>query len=247
MSDEEKAVLVQDELVEVEVPLKEALKEPSLGAKLFTEAYGTFMLVLVIACSVAKAAQLAPLAIGLTLTAGIYAGGHISGAHYNPAVSIAYFLTKIDADFSLQTLVAYIASQLTGATLAAFLGYYITGAVVTPGIGTTHSDAQIIFSEAFFTAMLVSVVLNTACTKSLAGNDFYGLSIGLTVLAGACSVGAVSGGAFNPAVGSGLLFASAAEGVYAAMSKMWYFWVGPVLGGLLAVAKFKFVNAREYA
>jgi aquaporin Z len=160
--------------------------------KYFVEFIGTFFLVLTVAFSAN------PIAIGLVLAAMIYMGGYISGAHYNPAITLAVFIQR---KISGRDSVAYIISQLIGAVLASVVFLYVKGTyfVVQPGTGYTFWHVFLL--EALFTFALASVVLHTAVSKANTPNQYYGLAIGATVLAGAFSVGAITGGAFNPAVG----------------------------------------------
>lgn len=201
------------------------------GAKLLTEFVGTFIFLSVIALS-AGAGALAPLAIGSALMVMVYMGGHISGAHYNPAVSLGLFLRrKIDA----LTLGAYWVTQVAAALAAFSFGWLVSGH--TPGIhpGVAVNNAQAIAVEAAFTFSLVLVVLNVAATKATEGNSFYGLAIGFAIVIAAFVGGPISGGAFNPAVGFGATFGAAvfANGSW---SDLWLYIVGPLAGAVVAAA-----------
>lgn len=196
--------------------------------KLITELLGTFVFLLCIALSGA-AGQLAPLAIGGALMAMVYMGGHISGAHYNPAVSLAVFLR---GRMTAPEMAAYWVCQLVGAALAFTLGYLLTGHAggIHPGKGVYAASAVAV--ELIFTAALATVVLNVAATKATAGNSFYGLAIGITIVAAAFVGGPISGGAFNPAVGFG---ATLAGGVFGGQSwgDLWIYIVAPLVGGAI--------------
>jgi aquaporin Z len=204
----------------------------SLPAKLVTEFVGTFVFLSVIALfpSTGPASPLAPLAIGSALMVMVYMGGHISGAHYNPAVSFGLFLRrKIDA----VTMVAYWVVQLVAGSLAFVLGYLLSGRSggIHPGPGVLTASALTV--EALFTFALVLVVINVAATKSTEGNSFYGLAIGFTIVVAAFAGGPISGGAFNPAVGFGATLGSAlfTNGSWA---DLWLYVVGPLAGGAIA-------------
>ena len=161
--------------------------------KYIIEFLGTFFLVLIIGLSQN------PVAIGLGLAVLVYMGAHISGAHYNPVVSLAMFINK---KINLKEMGIYIASQLSGATLATYsiLELFNDFSVkADPNI----DKSVFLIAEILFTFLLVFVILNVALSKSLKGNQFYGLAIGLTVTAGAFSVGGISGAVFNPAVSFG--------------------------------------------
>jgi aquaporin Z len=169
----------------------------------------------------------------------LYMGGHVSGAHYNPAVTLGVLLRgamqKADA-------VPYVLAQLLGATLAAVTVAVMTGQTFAPAPGTGVAAHAALLGEVLVTFALVLVVLNVATAKSTEGNSYFGLAIGFTVLAGAYTVGPISGGAFNPAVGIGptLVHALAGDGSFASL---WLYIVGPLLGGLAAVPVFKMQTA----
>lgn len=171
-------------------------------AKLVVEAVGTFFLVLTIGQVVIEpgAGPMAPLVIGAVLMAMVYMGGHVSGAHYNPAVTIAVFLRGKAAAAEVP---AYWGAQLVGALLAAAVV-----ALLKPDaalVALAPDTVPAIIAELVFTFALVFVVLNVATAPGTAGNSYFGAAIGLTVMAGAYAVGGISGGAFNPAVVAGLV------------------------------------------
>ena len=152
------------------------------------EFIGTFFLVLTIGCTGLAAAPgvIAPLAIGGVLMAMIYAGGHISGAHYNPAVTLGVFLR---GRCLASDVLPYWGAQLLGAAGAAFIvGLALRGASVTPLVAPVFGA---FLAEFLFTFALVYVVLNVATADATDGNSYFGLAIGFTVLAGAFAVGQV--------------------------------------------------------
>jgi aquaporin Z len=164
--------------------------------KCVVEFIGTFFLIFVIGCVSSQAhVFLAPLAIGAALMVMIFAGGHISGAHYNPAVTIGVWIRG--ACNGLQAA-GYIIAQILAAFAASIAVPMLFGHTISPG--ATGSTAQIILAEFLGTFALVYTVLNVATAPATAGNSFYGLAIGFTVFVQAVAVGSVSGGAFNPAV-----------------------------------------------
>ncbi|HEX9335370.1 MAG TPA: aquaporin [Pseudonocardiaceae bacterium] len=200
-----------------------------LLAKLLTEFVGTFVFLSVIALS-GPLGQLAPLAIGSVLMVMVYMGGHVSGAHYNPAVTFGLFLRReIDA----LTMVLYWATQLLGAICAFIFGYLVSSHSpgIAPGSGVTTPKAFAV--EAVFTLALVLVVLNAAATRATKGNSFYGLAIGFTIVVAAFAGGPISGGAFNPAVGFGATFGAAVYGS-GGWSHLWLYIVAPLLGAAVA-------------
>lgn len=203
--------------------------------KYVTEFVGTMFLVLIIGCSLAFAGDFAPLAIGVGLMALVYMGGHLSGAHYNPAITLGALLTK---KIGAKDGVAYIVVQLLGATAGAFAAAHLTGKTFAPGPGLEAGTPMVLLAEALFTFMLVLVVLNVATVKKVEGNSYYGLAIGLTVTAGAYAVGKVSGAAFNPAVGVGPTIVHTVIGD-GSFKNLWLYIVGPFIGAGLAAGVFQ--------
>jgi len=174
----------------------------------------------------------------------VYMGGHVSGAHYNPAVSLGVFLRR---KISGSDLFLYWIAQLLGAALAFSFGYLISGS--SPGIhpGEHVAALQALMVEVVFTAGLVMVVLNVAATKATQGNSFYGLAIGIFIAAAAFAGGPVSGGAYNPAVGIGATFGSA---IFAggSWSDLWLYLVGPLLGAAIGAGVHRYqVRGLELA
>lgn len=213
--------------------------------KLLTEFIGSFFLVFTIGCAVSSGTVIPPLAIGSALMVMVYAGGHISGAHYNPAVSLAVFIRgKISASEMLQ----YWVIQVIGGVLGALTSYMVmdnnqAAITHTPGDGVSISNALI--AEILATFALAYVVLNVATSKTTEGNSFYGLAIGFTVFAMAAAVGPVSGGAFNPAVGLGRNLADMMVGSANTIGFAWLYILGPLIGGALAGVVFRFLNPRD--
>ena len=204
--------------------------------KYLTEFIGTFFLVLTIGCTVIPgfAWVIAPLAIGACLMVMVYAGGHVSGAHYNPAVTLAVW---IRGRCDTKDVAPYILSQLLGALAAAAAVKFIYGPGKPKEI--TNPSATLL-AEFLFTLALAYVVLNVATAKGTSGNSFYGLAIGMTVMAGAFAVGGVSGGAFNPAVVVGAAAMKLLRG-----SDAWIHLVGDFAGGAVAALVFKQINPED--
>lgn len=199
--------------------------------KYLTEFLGTLFLVLTIGLTAAQGIPLAPLVIGCSLMVMVYMGGHISGAHYNPAVSLAIFIRgKLEA----RDLLPYWISQVAGAAGAAGLTKFILGKGMTGGPITHMGPAVAV--EVLFTFALALVVLNVATAKATTNNSHYGLAIGFTVLVGAFAGGGVSGGAYNPAVGIGAVLMGTS------VSNLWIHIVGPLAGGCAAAAVFRVQN-----
>jgi aquaporin Z len=202
--------------------------------KYLTELIGTFFLFLTIGLAVTSHAALAPVAIGTVLGVMIYAGGHVSGAHYNPAVTVAVWLRGRCASADVAP---YWAAQVIGASLAAVLVSRFNG----PGsVGTFASTPKILAAEFLYTFALCYVVLNVATAKVNANNSFFGFAIGLTVMVGATVVGPISGGAFNPAVAIG----ATVLGLFNPGS-LWIYFVAEFAAAAAAAAVFKFANPKD--
>ncbi|HEX2168236.1 MAG TPA: aquaporin [Longimicrobiales bacterium] len=208
-----------------------------MSRKLIVEAIGTFFLVLTIGLVVLEpgAGAMAPLAIGSVLVAMVYTGGHISGAHYNPAVTLGVFMR---GRASAAELAGYWVVQVVGAVCAAlavgFLRPDAAATVAAPAVG------QAFLAEFLFTFALVFVVLNVATARGTTGNSYFGLAIGFTVLAGAYSVGAISGGAFNPAVAIGITVLG-----LSAPGFLWVFVAANLLGGAAAALLFNVLDMGD--
>ncbi len=189
-----------------------------------TEFIGTFFLVLVIALSGN------PLAIGAVLIALVYTGGYISGAHYNPAVTLALWQSKkVDAKKALR----YMFCQLLGSLAAAAVFFVISGNKFVPKPGANVNFATATLVELLFTFALASAVLHTTATDKTKGNNYYGLAIGLTLMAGIFAGGPISGGVYNPAIGLGsILFDFGNLNVN--LNNLLIYLIGPFTGGLLA-------------
>jgi aquaporin Z len=200
-----------------------------------TEFIGAFFLVFTIGLTSVSGLAVAPLAIGAALMVMVYMGGHISGAHYNPAVSLA---ACIRGALPWSQLAPYVISQLLGAIAAGFAVYVITGTPFGPAPAIDASTTASLLVEILFTFALTLVVLNVATASKTAGNSYYGLAIGFTVMVGAFAGGGISGGAFNPAVGLGPNISQALLGA-GSLGHTWLYVVGPAIGAVGAALVFK--------
>jgi aquaporin Z len=183
----------------------------------------------------AGAGPLAPLAIGAALMVMVFAGGHISGAHYNPAVSTAVMLR---GKIASSELMPYVVAQLIAGAIAGLI------ARVVEGGGTPHAAVagagKMIIAEFLFTFALCYVVLHVATSKGTEGNSFYGLAIGFTVAAGAFAVGGISGGVFNPAVALGGMVVGVLK-----WSNIWIYWIFQPLAAIAAAYVYLYVQPAE--
>jgi aquaporin Z len=205
--------------------------------KYITELLGTFFLVFTVGCTVVGngAGALAPLAIGSALMVMIFAGGHISGAHYNPAVTLGVWLR---GKCETKDVPGYMVAQIVGAMLAAFAVKYLrAGAVIAT---MSPETVPALLAEFLFTFALVFVVLNVATAKNTSGNSFYGLAIGFTVMTGAFAVGDISGGVFNPAVAIGISMMGLAS-----WANIWIYFVAQFAAGVAAALCFRAVSPGD--
>lgn len=207
--------------------------------KFLTEFIGTFFLVLIVGLAGGIAPGFAPIAIGGVIMVMIYAGGHISGAHYNPAVTAAIL---IRGKIAAPEAIAYIIFQLAAAALASLVAAKIfaaggngESAIATGGI------AKALTAEFLGTFALAYVVLNVATAKNNIGNDHYGISVGFTIIAIAYTLGSFSGGAFNPAVALGQMI-----GGHMAWADTWIYLVGSFAGAMVAAIVFRLINNTDF-
>mmetsp|Transcript_77779 Transcript_77779/g.206597 ORF Transcript_77779/g.206597 Transcript_77779/m.206597 type:complete len:454 (-) Transcript_77779:523-1884(-) len=203
------------------------------------EFIGTFILVFTVGCNVlSKQSVWAGVSIACSLMVAIYALAPISGANFNPAVSVTLGIT---GNLAWQDVAAYSFVQISAGVLAGFLYHLLFGAGFALGPVGEFSWWQAGACELLYTFMLCFVVLNTACAKANAGkHQFYGLSIGFVIVAGAYGAGAVSGGCFNPAVALGIEAGSLSFG-YSPLYILF-----ELAGAALAAALFKVVRPEAF-
>ena len=211
---------------------RQVMSEHSLQHKLIAEFIGAFFLALTV-CTAAvhgSAGEYAPFAIAATLMVMIYGLGHVSGAHFNPAVTVGIWLRGA---CEKDEVAPYIAVQVIAGAAAALVSANLL--ITDPSVTALELDmTQTIGAEFLYTFALVFVILNVATSEATAGNGYYGAAIAFVVLAGALTVGGISGGSFNPAV-TGALFIS---GVIEA-ADLWMHLVPQFVAGVVAVQAFK--------
>jgi aquaporin Z len=206
--------------------------------KYAVEGIGTFFLVFAVSASVLSNSVFTPLAAGGTLMVMIYAGGHISGGHFNPAVTMAVlWRRRIAVHDAIGYWTAQVAAGLVGAAVARSLVTPVAVHTLVPS-GRALVAAGVV--ELLFTFALCWVVLNVATSKDQTGNQFFGLAIGFTVAAGAFAVGGISGGSFNPAVSLG-----AAVGGLFGWSTLWVYLLVELGAGVLAGLTFRELNPTD--
>ena len=203
--------------------------------KYIAEFIGTFFLVLTIGCTGigASAGVIAPLAIGAALMVMVFAGGHISGAHYNPAVTLGVL---IRGKLKAADVIPYWIAQCVAAAVAAI----VVSKILRAGVAVTPIAPKLgpaLLAEFLFTFALVYVVLNAATAEGTSANSFYGLAIGMTVMTGAFAVGDISGGAFNPAVAIGISILGIST-----WNNIWIYLVANFAAAVAAAIVFNLIN-----
>jgi aquaporin Z len=210
----------------------------SLNRKLVVEFIGMFLFLFTVGMVTqeAGAGVLAPIAIGSILMVMVFAGGHISGGHFNPAVSTGVL---VRGRMVGHEGVGYVVTQLVAAVLAGLIVRVVGGHQEHAALAAT---GRMLLAEFFFTFALVWVVLHTATARGTDGNSFYGLAIGFTVLCGAFAVGGISGGAFNPAIAVGLMVTGLLE-----WKDIWIYFLADLVGAIVAAQAFLYVLPAEKA
>jgi aquaporin Z len=206
--------------------------------KYITEFIGTFFLTLTVGMVVLGGkGEFAPLAIGSVLMAMIFAGGHISGAHYNPAVTLAVL---IRGKITLNDAIPYVIVQILGAVAASLTVIYFLLDKVPDAAVLVTDNTRVLLAEFIGTFALTYVVLNVATAKGTSGNGFYGLAIGFTVVSMAYALGDISGGAFNPAVAFCVSMLKIKSWV-----NFWIYLAGCFGGAAVAAIVFKLCNPED--
>jgi aquaporin Z len=203
--------------------------------KYIAEFIGTFFFILTIGCTGIGAGSgvIVPLAVGAVLMVMVYAGGHISGGHYNPAVTLGVLIRgRVKAADVLPYMIAQVMAGLLAAVIVT--KFLRAGVAVTPLV---PKMGPALVAEFLFTFALVYVVLNAATAEGTSGNSFYGLAIGMTVMVGAFAVGDISGGAFNPAIA----VAISAMGMVS-WNNIWMYLVAELAAAVLAAVVFNLIN-----
>jgi aquaporin Z len=211
--------------------------------RLLAELIGTFTLTLV-ACSTEVVpavfgeppdSLVSALAPGLTVLVLICALGNVSGAHINPAVTLAFALRRA---FPWRRVPGYLVAQLLGAVTAAWLIRALAGKVGDLGANTPRiADNKAMIVELLLTALLVTVILSVSTRESLTGTD-AALPVGFTIALDGLVGGPLTGASMNPARSLGPVLAGAPA------NYIWIYLLGPLLGALIAVAIVYAIHGR---
>lgn len=209
------------------------------------EFLGTFLFTLTIALSTISNEEVAPLAYGFLTMALVFCFGYLSGGHFNPAISFSVWVSGAKDGFGITKVILYTVSQTSAALAAALYCKVIVISKTVPAPDTPIAILNIIsviFSEAIFTFVLCSVQLHVACSKGTQGNNYYGFAVGMAVLSGGLVMGGIRGGAFNPAVATGLQAARCLTLDCAPLASVWIFWIGELAGATAAAVLYKLVT-----
>jgi aquaporin Z len=216
-----------------------AVPQPGVAARKYaTEFIGSFFLTFAVGVAALSGSVFVPLAAGGMLMVMVYAGGHVSGGHYNPAVTAAALVRR---RIGITGAAGYWAFQVAGGVVAGVAAR----AVVDPAAVRTlalsgHAEAAAAAAEVLITFALCYVVLNVATSKDQPGNGFFGLAIGFTVAAGAFAAGGISGGVFNPQVALG----GAVAGLFG-WSTIWVYVLVELAAGVAAGLAFLALNPAD--
>jgi len=219
--------------------------DSALSAKCGAEFLGTFLLIFTVGCNVLSGNAIwGGVSIASVLMVAIYALGGISGANFNPAVSLALGISKAmgGPGLDMKSVGTYMGVQVVAGIIAAYCyaALFWSSFNLSPadGFGALHAG----LCEAVYTFMLCFVVLNVAAARSATPNQYYGLAIGFVIVAGAYGAGAVSGGCFNPAVAIGIDVSSAGLGFGWCIAYL----VFEMIGAVLAAVLFKVVRPEDF-
>ena len=179
----------------------------------------------------------APIAIGVVLAVMVFATGHLSGGHLNPAVTLGVL---IRGKIELNKAAVYWVVQLLAGAAAALMVFLLKPDMPATAQLSSLDVLDAFIAEFIFTFALVFVVLNVATAKGTEGNSYFGWAIGFTVLVGAYAVGGISGGAFNPAVAFGGSLMKMFSWSY-----IWLYLVAELVAAAVAAAAFRFTHPEE--
>jgi aquaporin Z len=208
--------------------------------KLVVELIGSFIFFVTVYGAVRSGSTLAPVAIGSIYMVMVFAGAHISGGHFNPAVTMAVL---VRGRIGPALAAGYWIVQLAAGVLAALAVYGMIGSTAPsfgPSYVSLYGVGPVFVAELIFTFALAYVMLNVATSKDHPNNSFYGLAIGFTVLAGVIAVGQISGGVFNPAIYLG----GAVLGLFT-WPAIWIYFLAELAAAVIAGLVFRVLNPAD--
>ena len=217
--------------------------EYELGTKCVSEFIGTYVLVLTVGLNVLGGSPAGAWSIAASLMCMIYALGDVSGANFNPAVTLAILCSKM-TDMTPKKAGLYMVAQIVGAIVAAFTYSLIySGHTFALGPQPGYKWGQVAVAEIIFTFVLCFVVLSVAISEKTAAPEFFGLAIGSCVTVGGFAIGGISGGSLNPAVSVGIATADTFNGGNIANCLVYALF--EVIGALMAAGVFEMTHAVD--
>lgn len=207
---------------------------------MLAEFIGTFFLVFLSCTAIvlteiqqSNHASFIPVIFGGTVTIMIYATGHISGAHFNPAVTIAFWLNK---KMQMQKVPLYIISQILGASTACLIMFLLFGSDHSFGATTTSISTSATITTEFILSFLLMFVIMSVATDSRAIGELAGIAIGLTVAMAAFVGGPLTGASMNPA-------RSIAPAIFSQQTDaLWVYMTIPIIGATLGALTYSFIR-----
>ena len=213
-------------------------------ARYLSEATGTFFLVLIVGCNVLVMSGAGAISIGAMLMCMIYTLGSVSGANFNPAVTFAILLSG-RSKMTIKDALAYMTSQMTGGALAGLLTKAIFRDAFFLRVNPEYSVAKAMAVEVIYTMALCYVVLNVATTANQSGNQYFGISIGFTVLSAAVAIGTISNCCLNPAVALGSALAALMIKSQPDLTHYHMYFLMPMLGAIFGALAFYLVRRKD--
>jgi len=228
-------------------------------APFLQEYFGTLFFVFIIGMSIVPGGA-SGFSIGTILAIMIYCGAHVSGGQYNPAVAVGLWARGAQ---DIKKSLLFVLCEVLGAFSGSVLAYALTRYGSSDGqdyldlnpnadLGVAHPTRQanatsigVFFGEYIGTFVLVLAVLATATTESISANNFYGMAIGWSVVAGAAGIASTTGGAFNPAVWFGTNLTKAFVDGFDNFEHIWAYWVAQALAALSAGFFFRATNPKS--
>lgn len=225
-------------------PEEYGIAKMALVSSIVSEFLGTFFLVLTVGLNVLGSSKAGAFSIAASLMSMIYALGNVSGAHFNPAVTLAIVLSgrgKMEGGFGMAGV--YMLTQIVAGCTAGWVYASLRGSAFLLGPQGKFGWGQVALAEVMFTFVLCFVVLSVATTAT-PSKDMFGLAIGSCVTVGGCAIGAISLGSLNPAVSFGIDTANAIKG--GAWMNCLVYTAFEFMGAIMASGVFYLVRPSEY-
>lgn len=220
--------------------------EKSAATELVSEFLGTYMLVLTVGLNVLGKSKAGAFSIAASLTSMIYALGDVSGAHFNPAVTVAILASGRCPNLTPVKAGSFIGAQIAGGIAAAFTYAFVyKGATFALGPVGENTWTGVSIAEIIYTFVLCFVVLSVAVSERTKASHLFGLAIGSCVTVGGFAIGGISGGSLNPAVSFGIAAVQTLNGGF--FYKALIYSVFEFVGGAAAAGVFKVTHEVDTA